>query len=963
MINREPTPIRTNSRPRRLLGIVAIAIFVLLLTLRSIATFWTDYLWFASVDHEQVWRTLILTRVVLVIVASVIAFVLFYLSLMLADRLSPRGLIPAGSPDEELLERFHEWVEPRVIRVRLAVSAFFGIMIGLGAASWWEDFLLFRYGGDFGKVDPIFGNDIGLYVFQLPFYRDLFGWAFQLFLVIALVTAALHYLNGGIQVGQQILQRVNAGVKVHLSVIFAILALLKAAAYQLDKWELLNSNLGKVIGAGFSDVNAKIPALNLLIVISIVAAIILLVNLRFRGWTLPFVALGLWLFTSVVVGGLYPTLIQRFRVQPDEINKETEFVAHNIEFTRDAFDLTDVDVRNFAASADLDASDIVANEPTVSNIRLWDPGVLITTYRQLQEIRTFYGISDVDVDRYMVDGKLTQMMVSARSLDEPNIPGSGWVTDRLVYTHGFGAVLGSANAITNDGRPDFVVRDIPPVSLAEGFDITQPRIYFSDAAETDYVIAATKQPEVDFPAGGSGSTVQSNSYDGQGGVRLGGLLRRAAFALRFGDVDVLISGQLVPDSKVLLRRNILDRVAQVTPFLEADADPYLVALDGRLLWVMDLYTLSTRYPYSAPAVTGRLNQGPGLPNNFNYIRNSVKVTVDAFDGIMNFYVVDPEDPLIQAYQRIFPSVFSSEDQLPPGLREHLRYPEDLFRVQSDMYTLYHMTDARQFFEISDPWQIARDPSNSPRTALRATFRDNDANEIRLMLPYYLLMRLPGEENLSFLNMQPFTPLDRPNMVSFVVAKSGPEGYGQIIDYRLPADSTQDGPGQVGDLINQDRDIAAEFTLLDQAGSEVIKGNMLVVPIEESLLYVQPIFIRARQTGQDSQSGIPEFKRVVVSFNKRIEIGNTLEEALGLLFGTAAPTPPDPGDPGDPGTPLPQDVVALLEQASQAFDDANAALQNGDLQGYADKVAEAEELIRRALELGAEIGAVEAVFSN
>ena len=937
---------------------------VLLLTLRSVATFWTDFLWFDSVDQTRVWRTLIFTRIGLVAVASVVAFLLFYGSLWLADRLSPRGSVPPGSPDEELLERFQDWIEPRVIRVRLLVSAFFGIMIGLGAASWWQNFLLYRYGGSFGKVDPIFENDIGLYIFKLPFYRDIFGWSFQLFLVIVLVTAALHYLNGGIQMGapQQILQRVNPGVKVHLSVLFAILALLKAFAYQLDKWELLNSTLGRVVGAGFADVRARVPALNLLIVISIVAAIILLVNLRFRGWTLPLVGIGLWLFTSIVVGGLYPSLIQRFRVTPDEINKEVEFVGYNIEATRDAFDLTGTDVRPFAASPDLTSADLAVNEPTVDNIRLWDPGVLITTYRQLQEIRTFYRINDVDVDRYLVDGKLTQMMVSARSLDEPNIPGSGWVTERLVYTHGFGAVLGSANAITNDGRPDFVVRDIPPVSIEEGFEIVQPRIYFSDGAELDYVIANTEQPEVDFPSGDdNGSTVQSNRYDGNGGVDLGGILRRAAFTLRFGDVDILISGQLNADSKVLIRRNLRDRVAQVTPFLEADADPYLVESEGRLLWVMDLYTLSERYPYSAPALTGRLDNTAGLPNNFNYIRNSVKATVDAFDGSMTFYIVDDEDPLIRAYDRMFPTVFTAGADMPDDIRSHLRYPEDLFRVQMDMYTLYHMTDPQQFFETSDPWQIARDPSNSPRPDLRRRFVDSDGSEVRLMLPYYLLMRLPEEDQLSFLNLQPFTPLDRPNMVSFVVAKSGPEGYGEIIDYRLPAASAQDGPGQVGDLINQDRDIAAEFTLLDQAGSEVIKGNMLVIPVEESLLYVQPIFIRAQQTGQDSQTGIPEFKRVVVSFNKQIEIGNTLDEALALLFGDAV-APPD-GGPDEPGGELPGDVVQLLEAAAAAFDDANEALRAGDLQGYADKVQEAEDFIRRALELGLNAPAIEALLTN
>jgi uncharacterized membrane protein (UPF0182 family) len=911
-------------------------------------------LWFRSVGQAGVWRTLIFTRVWLVVVASLVAFGLFWVNLWLADRLSPRLRRFGGSPDEEVLDRFQDWVEPRVGKVRFAVSAFFGIVLGLGAAAFWDDFLFWRHGGSFGIEDPIFNVDIGRYVFDLPFYRSLFGWTFQLFVVITLVTAALHYLNGGIQIQGR--QRVNPGLKVHLSVLLAVLALLKAFAYVLDQWELLYSSRGQVIGASFTDVNAQLPALRLLAIISIVAALILLVNLRFRGWTLPVVALGLWLGTSIVVGGLYPTFIQRFRVVPDEINKEVPFVEHNIEFTREAFGLSLVEVRPFDASPDLRTADLAANRPTIDNIRLWDPEVLVTNYKVNNEIWPYYTIEDVDVDRYTIDGELTQVMVSARELDEDNIPGSGWVVNRLVYTHGFGAVVSPANEVIGiPGEPALLVEGIPPETdpaAADVLTIDQPRVYFSDRAEGDHVIAGTNEPEVDLRSGAGGET-QTISYSGAGGIELSNIARRAAFALRFGEVDVLISGQLSDDSKVLLERNVRSRLTKAAPFLHTDADPYLVVLDGRLVWVVDMYTTTDWYPYSSPADTSRLNRVRGLPQSFNYIRNSVKATVDAFDGTMTLYVVDPTDPLIAAQQRIFPNLFTPGSAMPQQLREHLRYPEDMFRIQSDMYRLYHVTTGPEFFSEVDAWQMARDPSNSPRADLRAPVVDFSGVVYRPMLPYYLLMRLPGDDELSFIIMQPFTPRLRPNMSAFLLAKSGPEDYGQLIDYTLPAERAQPGPGQVGDFINQDTEISGIFTLLGQQGSEVIQGAMLIVPVEESLLYVQPIYVSAETPGT---GGVPRVNCVIVSFDGQIEMRNTLAQSLDAVFRNtpgqceAEPdveTPDDPPpvtQPPPPDTPtVPGSVADLNRQVLQAFADAEAALMAGDLATFQDKIDEARAL--------------------
>ena len=491
----------------------------------------------------------------------------------------------------------------------------------------------------------------------------------------------------------------------------------------------------------------------------------------------------------------------------------------------------------------------------------------------------------------------------------------------LVFTHGYGAVLSPANAVTSEGQPDFLVKDITPAADVPGvLDIAQPRIYFGeDFGSGSWVIVGTKEQEVDHPVEAGAETVSFNSYDGLGGIEAGSIFRRAAFALRFGDVNTLISGQVTSDSRVLMVRNLRDRIAKAAPFLYTDSDPYLVVLDGRLVWLQDLYTVTDRFPYSTPAdetastaqegvaATGRLSAANAtLPSDFNYIRNSVKATIDAYDGTMRFYVIDETDPLIRAYRSIFPALFSDLSEMPAGLTDHLRYPEDLFRVQSDVYTRYHVTDPRVFFNNGDPWQIARDPSTTTREELREAF----SAESRPMVPYYLLMTLPGEEDLTYLALQPFTPATRPNMVSFLIAKSDFDEYGALVDFQLPRDSSTNGPGQVGARINQNPEISSEFTLLDQQGSEVIQGNMLVVPIDESILYVQPIYISARTVGGgtsgDDVAALPEFKRVVVVFGDRIVMRDTLAEALTAVFGDAPVV-----DPGDPE--LPDDVTAAVAE--------------------------------------------------
>ena len=651
---------------------------------------------------------------------------------------------------------------------------------------------------------------------------------------------------------------------------------------------------------------------------------------------MPATAISLWLAVSIIVGGLVPAAIQRFRVVPDELNKELPYVANHIDYTRLAYNLNTIEEKSFEASPNLSGSDIADNEQTVDNIRLWDPTVLAETYSQLQEIRAYYALDEVDVDRYEINGELTQVMVSARELDQTNLPAVGWVNERLQYTHGFGVVFSPANNVASQGQPDFYVKGVPATSTVSELEVEQPRIYFGESADSlEYVVVNSLQDEVDYPLSTEGQSVAYTNYSGEGGVGIGSFFRRLGFALRYSELNLLISNQLSDDSKLIMERNIVSRVKKGAPFLYTDNDPYLALIDGQLFWIIDMYTVSDKYPYAQPADTRRINENSGLPMNFNYLRNSVKAVVNAYDGTLNYYVVDEEDPIIQSYVDIFPELFSSKSEMSSELLDHIRYPEDLFTIQSDMYRDYHMIDPRVFYADEDPWVIPTDSSTTPRVAtLRGEFTEIG---FKPMLPYYLLMNLPGETDLSYLIFQPFNPENRPNMQSFLVADADPENYGQLIDFRLPKGEFVDGPSQVATRINQDPDISQIFTLLDQQGSSVIKGNLFVVPINQSILYYQPIYL------QGEQNPLPEFKFVVVVFQDRIIMEETLSEALDSIFGERILE--DTQDENDSESPL-----DLLQKASDAFDKAQEELIAGNLGKYQELIERAQSLVALAIDL-------------
>ena len=926
----------TNNNERRGFSFIVFVAIIGFSVARAVATFFTNYLWFDSVNLNSVWIKILLTRGALVGATSLLAFIFIFTNLRLAVRATPVMDIFESFESQDPLSRFRAWTNERFLRYRLWGTIGLSLFLGAGASQLWEQVLLFLNQQSFGVVDPVFQADVSRYVFGLPLYRLFVSWGFQLVILTSLIIVLFFVATGALQLRQGRLPEVSSGAKAHLSVLLAFIAILKALAYRLDSMELLYSPRGKVFGASYTDVIAHLPALNLLILISLFGAVLLLVNIKRRGWLLPATAISLWLAVSIIVGGLVPAAIQRFRVVPDELNKELPYVENHIDYTRLAYGLDNIEEKSFAASPDLSQNDISNNKQTVDNIRLWDPTVLAETYSQLQEIRAYYALQEVDVDRYRINGELTQVMVAARELDQTNLPAVGWVNERLQYTHGFGVVFSPANNVASQGQPDFYVKGVPATTTVSELEVEQPRIYFGESADSvEYVVVNSLQDEVDYPLSTEGQTVAYTNYSGEGGVGIGSFLRRLGFALRYSELNLLISNQLSDDSKLIMERNIVSRVKKAAPFLYTDNDPYLALIDGNLFWIIDMYTVSDKYPYAQPADTRRINENSGLPVNFNYLRNSVKAVVNAYDGTMNFYVVDENDPIMTAYNDIFPDLFSAKSEMSSELLEHIRYPEDLFTIQSDMYRDYHMTDPRVFYADEDPWVIPSDSSTTPRVAtLRGEFTEIG---FKPMLPYYLLMSLPGETDLSYLIFQPFNPENRPNMQSFLVADADPENYGQLIDFRLPKGEFVDGPSQVATRINQDPDISQIFTLLDQQGSSVIKGNLFVVPINQSILYYQPIYL------QGEQNPLPEFKFVVVVFQDRIIMRETLSDALASIFGNGLIS--DVIEESEGESPL-----DLLAKATTAFEQAQEQLQKGNLGKYQELIDQAQQYVDLAIDL-------------
>jgi uncharacterized membrane protein (UPF0182 family) len=938
------------------LVVAAVVLVVLITSLRGIAGFYTDYLWFDSVGQSGVFSGVLQAKATLVALFTAGFFLLLWVNLLVVDRAAPT-FRPVG-PEDDVVARYRALVGGRTGLVRGGVALLFALIAGAGTSGQWQQWILFNNAVDFGVEDPQFGRDIGFYVFRLPFLSYVIGWLFASLVIIFIVTAVFHYLNGGIRVQAPGPERVTSQVKVHLSVLLGLLAIVKAAGYWLQRFELTVSTRGTVDGATYTDVNAQLPAINLLALIALASAVLFLLNIRRKGWVLPALGIGIWALVAVVGGAIVPAAVQRIRVEPAESSLERPFIERNIAATRAALGLDGVDQVNFQGEQELTGADLVDNAEIIRNIRLWDTDVIEDTYQSLQGLRAGYLIGDVDVDRYMIDGRLTQVMIAARELETSALAQTSWEARHLTFTHGYGVVVSPANAKDANGRPDFGVSEVP-LNDQIGLGIEQPGIYIGEGQE-GYVIVDTDRTEVDFQ---SDEETEFTSYDGADGVGIGSWVRRAAFALRFGDLNPLFSGNLRGDSRVLLMRDVRDRVEALAPFLTFDRDAYPVVVDGRISWVIDAYTTTSRYPYAQRAVVDGL-EGSGLNSRFNYIRNPVKAVVDAYDGTVTFYVVDDSDPIIRAWQLAFPDLFSDEAP-PPELVDHFRYPEDLFRVQTNMWGRYRVVNPDDFFNRVGAWTVARDPESPDQPVAPGVTTTTDPNdspsEQDRIDPYFLLTRLPGQDEESFVQLRPYTPIQgdrRPVLTGFLVASSDPESYGQLTSYETPPTSQVDGPSVVAGQIRTEPAVSEDQNVLCRAGSGSTCnfGDLVFVPIEQGIIYVQPLYITAEATR------FPILRKVIVEYAGNVGYADTLREALLQIFDEVPETleeegpsaPPDGGsgeEPPDGEAPdIPADAAALLDRAEQRFIEAEAALIEQGPAGFAEYarlIEEARELIADA----------------
>jgi uncharacterized membrane protein (UPF0182 family) len=989
---------RTSRRLRVGVLIAVVVVILLLTTVRGAARFYTSYLWFEEVNFTSVFRGVLVTKVLLAVTFCIVFFAMMLGSLLVADRWAPATL-PDDAPDE-LVARYRDIVRPLGKWIPIATSVIFALFAGIGTNSQWNNFDLFRYRVSFvgpGATDPQYHRNIGFYVFELPFIKFLLGWAFEAVIVVLLVTAVYQYLTGGIRF-QGAGQRVTPAVKTHISLLLGILAIIQGINYYFERLELVLSTGRVVDGATATSVHANAPADELLIAIAVIAAVLFLLNIRARGWTLPVVGVVVWALVWILVGHIYPALYQALRVNPSELTREMPYINRNIAATRTAYDLNDVTtVSGFDSTADSTVStpqisgttpDAVANQNTLANVQLLDPNRLVNTFDKLQSLRSFYSINSLQVDRYVLNGALTETLIGVRELNT-SVP-SGFTTQHLQYTHGYAAAVAPANqsGVDASGDPDFSLSNVPPVGTPSLNDVGSQVYYGEGSAANGFVIAKTKQQELDYE--GNNNAEVPNHYAGSGGVPAGNIFRRAVFALSFGNADILLSGQVTSQSRIIYNRNITSRVRKAAPFLKYDADPYSVVLNNQLYWIIDAYTTTTNYPYSQDASTSRVSAASGLSGRLDYVQNSVKVVVNAYTGKMYFFVVDPTDPIIQVYERAFSDLFTPgtlADKDIPGITAHWRYPEDIFKIQTNMYGRYHLTNTTAFFSQANAWSISQDPgSGRPGTSNQVGTTNANGTitfSPRQLDPSYEVAALPGQTEQKFLEVQPFVPLgtSRQNLTAVMFASADVGDYGQLTLYQTPPGETVNGPQLVQSIIANTPTISNELTLLNQQGSEVELGEVVTVPISNTLLYVQPVYV------QSSTNPIPVLRDVIVVYNgvayhsqnasldgALCQITNTpvnTQRPFAQYCSTAEATrPKTPVSQTNPtgsttttttaptaATTVPtapggqnETVAQLLAAAQSEYQAATAALKTGDLATYQADIAAAQGDVNRAAAL-------------
>ena len=904
-------------------GFLIIGLIVFYVALNFLRSIYTDWLWFGQLGFRSVYVTVLVTRVVLFIVGASLFGILIGIALYFANRIS-RGPeeVPLPQATRDVLKKIISW---GTVAAAIVLSAVFGTI----AAGHWEIVLRFGNAASFGAAEPVFGRDVSFYVFQLPVLEAAQGWLLGAGIAIMLATVGMFFVNFSFR-GVGFL--LTSGVKAQVSIIAAGILLIVSLGHWLDRWGLPLSDRGLgrefISGALYADVHARSLALLVMTIVAIAAAVLVLVNGYMKGVRLLIGGVALWAVMAIVLGSVWPAAVQRLTVNPNEFTKERPYIERNIEFTRKGFGLEGIAEQPYPAEPALTADLVRANPGTIDNIRLWDHNPLSDVYRQIQLIRPYYDFMDADVDRYVVDGQYRQVMLAAREVasDKLEEGSQKWVNMRLRYTHGFGVAMSPVTEFTADGRPEFFAKDIPkggeiPIQAAGAVNkpeivIRNPRIYYGENT-TEYVIVNTNQAELDYQAGEE--EISETKYFGTGGVHLGSFINRLAYAWQLGDINILISAEITGDSRIQYRREIQERISTVAPFLRLDRDPYIVAAEEGLFWIQDAYTVSDRYPYSNPS-----------PEGFNYIRNSVKIVVDAFNGSLKFYVWDPDDPLIRTYQSIFPKLFVGNEAIqPPSLREHIRYPQDLFSFQADKYLRYHMLDAQDFYSLEDIWGIPDE-------------KFGQSAELQAVAPYYAIMKIPGEVQPEFVLLLPLTRNDPPIMAGWIGARNDGDNYGSLVSFLFPKDRQLDSPRQIEAKIDNNPDISEWFTLRCQEGSECIRGNLLVLPMVAGevfgLLYAEPIYLQAEGVE------FPELKQVILATQEKVVMEGSVREAIAALTGAEIGEPAAAVDKEAP----PKEAALPEDQLRTGIDALSEALS-----GLKESLTRLEAVLQSLKELTGE----------
>jgi len=917
--------------------------------------FYTDWLWYDSVEATSVYTVTLTTRIIMFFAFGLTMAFLVGGTMWLAYRMRPK--VATLTPEQASLERYRMTLEPFKIPALIIIPLLIGLLTGITASAEWGTFQRWMNGAEFGITDPQFGLDVSFYTFTYPFLRFVLGFAFAAIILSILLAIAVYYLYGGLRL-QPKGDRASAAAQVHLSALVAIFLVLKAAAFWLDRFGLAIKSEALVqgfTGLTYVDANAVLPALTILTFVALLVAALFVVNMFVRNWILPAIGLGLLILTSIIIGGIYPAIVQQFQVRPSELVREQPFIANNIAATRDAYGIADAQVQDYPGSVSPPTEEVIeANAGTLDNIRLLDPALVSTTFNQLQQIRSYYSFTDkLDVDRYDLDDGLRGAVVALREIDVNSIPVNqqNWANNHAVYTHGFGFVAAYDNTALSNGNPDFFELDIPPEGI---LGITQPRIYFGELSPEFSIVGAPEGAppiELDYPDDASPTGQVNNTYTGSGGSPIGSLFQRIVFATKFQDTNILLTDLINPESRILWDRDPLTRVQKVAPWLTLDQDPYPAVVDGRIVWLVDGFTTSNDYPFSSrvslseatsDSITVRTGSAAlGPRDDLNYMRNSVKATVDAYEGTVTLYAWDESDPILQTWRNVYPGIVQDRSEMPTEIEAHVRYPQDLFKVQRTIMTRYHVTDPATFYNGTDFWIVPFDPTQAIQ---------------QFQPPYYLTLQMPGTDAPAFSLTTTFAPQRRPTLAAFMAVDSAPgPDYGTIRVLQLPSNTTIPGPTQVQNNFEADPEIASQLSLLRRGGSEVDLGNLLSLPFNDGLLYVEPVYLRA------AQDGYPLLRKVLAGYGSNVALADTLDEALAAVFDTDPsprpdPTPtPDP-EPGPTPTPDPgpePDVDPLVElqialgQAQEAYDRGRSALARGDFAAYGEAQADLEAALRRA----------------